>query len=342
MISRRKLLYGAGALALCAFLALAKGKPPGKPGGGGGDPPGGTIYYTSEGLTWTMDAAGGNKTSLESNVFGEPSYGLHGGHRWWLQAQRIEGAWQLFAVSNDGNQTIQVTDAPLEVRDRNTTNTTAPAAFRWAKDDSFVSWVGLTWSGTDADDPGIYAADIDWAQLSAGSPRLEVALGFLYGAGFPILPDGGSHDWSPDDPDDGLRVVYALQYIAGVRPHQLHVANLDTDESALLVTHAGGPRWSPDGTLIAFARTADLNLYTIRPDGSDETLVASTRGGGKKTAFLSTPRWSPTSAHLAYQRGILDVGYADENDVWRSTATGRDTTNLTADLPKGAKPVAWR
>ncbi|MHC4819158.1 MAG: twin-arginine translocation signal domain-containing protein, partial [Planctomycetota bacterium] len=64
MISRRKLLYGAGALALCAFLALAKGKPPGKPGGGGGDPPGGTIYYTSEGLTWTMDAAGGNKTSL--------------------------------------------------------------------------------------------------------------------------------------------------------------------------------------------------------------------------------------------------------------------------------------
>ncbi len=55
------------------------------------------------------------------------------------------------------------------------------------------------------------------------------------------------------------------------------------------------PRWSPDGTRIAFASNSSgqVQIYTIQPDGSNLTQV--TTGGG------DWPTWSPDSSTIAFE-----------------------------------------
>jgi TolB protein len=59
-----------------------------------------------------------------------------------------------------------------------------------------------------------------------------------------------------------------------------------------------GPRWSPDGTKIAFAgrRDGQWDLYTIAPDGS--ALVALTDTAGEE----SGPAWSPDGKRIAFSK----------------------------------------
>lgn len=56
------------------------------------------------------------------------------------------------------------------------------------------------------------------------------------------------------------------------------------------------PGFSPDGTLIAFVRTAgtDVDLYTVRPDGTDLKRVTTA-----PIAAMSAARWTPDSKGLA-------------------------------------------
>jgi TolB protein len=90
--------------------------------------------------------------------------------------------------------------------------------------------------------------------------------------------DGGLHLF---DPDDGTR-------------------------HAILGTAGGvGPAWSRDGSWIAFSRTRVVrseswegivaDLYVVRPDGSEERLVARN---------ASTPSWSPDGDEIAFARDI--------------------------------------
>jgi Tol biopolymer transport system component len=59
----------------------------------------------------------------------------------------------------------------------------------------------------------------------------------------------------------------------------------------------GGPRWSPDGTTIAFHsdRTGRFEIWTIQADGSGLTQVTHTADGA-----ATGPVWSPQGTRIAY------------------------------------------
>jgi TolB protein len=59
------------------------------------------------------------------------------------------------------------------------------------------------------------------------------------------------------------------------------------------------PRWSPDGSSIAFAsdRDGDLDLYLMAPDGSDIRQLTSDQGD----EWL--PAWAPDGRRVAYVSG---------------------------------------
>jgi TolB protein len=82
------------------------------------------------------------------------------------------------------------------------------------------------------------------------------------------------------------------------------------------------PSWSPDGSLIAYARgvggTRSFDLFTIEPDGSNLTRVTDLRG------VDVDPSWSPDGTRLVFQRqedvAVVDV---DGSNLQRLTATHR-------------------
>ena len=75
------------------------------------------------------------------------------------------------------------------------------------------------------------------------------------------------------------------------------------------------PAWSPDGDRIAFSRMegSQFDIYTIKPDGSDERRL--TFGPGTK----EHPRWSPDGRFLVYSS---DQGGSNAIYIMRADGTG--------------------
>jgi len=74
-------------------------------------------------------------------------------------------------------------------------------------------------------------------------------------------------------------------------------------------------QWSPNGDRIAFGRLAgDWQVVTIRPDGSDEQVVANGRN----------PKWSPDGRHLVYM-----VEWQGKSDLWTCNPDGSGRKQLT-------------
>jgi Tol biopolymer transport system component len=118
----------------------------------------------------------------------------------------------------------------------------------------------------------------------------------------------GQHlGWSPDgrliafSRDSGPTQAYQSLWVvaaAGGKPHRI------TDCRASCADIQ--PVWSPDGHLIAFQRGGRANgatgLYTVRPDGSHLTRIASTWG---------QPEWSPDGRRIAFDYGPDSIAVAN-------------------------------
>jgi len=112
-------------------------------------------------------------------------------------------------------------------------------------------------------------------------------------------------DWSPGDSS----IVFSR--VLPYPPFKEEVCVMHRDGTSLhkvsdttQLQTATMPRWSPDGSTLAFVgdlfggASPDFSLYTISPDGSHEILLDHV--GGMLPASL--PAWSPNSQRIAYGR----------------------------------------
>jgi Tol biopolymer transport system component len=106
--------------------------------------------------------------------------------------------------------------------------------------------------------------------------------------------DAGDFDWSPD----GESIVVDV-WNERIDRHRLHVISTEAGPPRRLTGgNDYGPRWSPDGSTIAFQRFGRggvAGLYAVAADGTRLRRLA---------ARASSPAWSPDGSRIAYFSGI--------------------------------------
>jgi WD40 repeat protein len=142
----------------------------------------------------------------------------------------------------------------------------------------------------------------------AGGALSDISPGRGVGVGYGLIA------WAPDSRH--LVTELALRNDEGLRQFALEGAEstLVAPQASPGRTSAFAPAWSPDGRLISFLGerpgTGDAGLFVVRPDGTDEHMVA--------TAWrydVGAPAWSPEPGRqrLVYIRpdgylGLVDLG----------------------------------
>jgi len=311
----------------------------------------GIIYYRSQWndkpRMWHMNADGRDKVPLAGNVDGEPSWGWHNGHRWFLSVRAVgaeagsggAARYQPLGIRDDGVEVPLATGPDWEP---------GPFTPRWlpGTTDTLVSWVARRWDGDGrVVEGGVYVAralfdaagDVIGLSEQSERPRLPLPLVRVarsepwYAAD---VPDIGSHDWSPD----------ATQVVFDSTAERLYVADVVTGAARELPAPGRNPPWSPDGAYIAFQSGEPLSAVVVmRPDGTG--LRAIPERQHKDLAACGDPVWSPTGGHVAY-RWLGDatkvVGEPLDMDVCRARADGDRDVVLTTDTREFVRPVAWR
>ncbi len=202
--------------------------------------------------------------------------------RWLAFTTARSGENQIWVIPLDGGEARQVTDAKAGV-----------GQFRWSPDGDGFAFVMR--------DPQTEEEE------KAASEMRDVILvdqNFKYGHIYSVpfdpavtetaeaarLTEGDFHvtsfDWSPD----GEHIVFAHQADPRINTGRLSgdiaIVGADGGEVTQLVTGAGvetSPRWSPDGSLIAYASTGDrpepvglADLYVVDPETGRSRMLAET------------------------------------------------------------------
>ena len=251
---------------------------------------------------------------------------------------------ELFAVSEDGITSVQLTDDPtVQAWGGGDVSRALP---RWATDigvaDGKVSYLGQRW-GKDAFDNdiiterGLFAAEVEWT--TEGIP-VATPDNTMLPVNLPLGPevrDNIPYDWSPE----GNRVVY-------VDGGNLYVADAYAEDPGVPIHEggAGNSVWSPElddvGSSLIALKTGSWGNSQIRmitPDGSSETTIIT--AGSKIIIRGDTMHWSPEGTHLIYTR-VQRKKSDSEHDVFRIGADGSDPTNLTNGIRANCFTMNWR
>jgi TolB protein len=129
--------------------------------------------------------------------------------------------------------------------------------------------------------------------------------------------------WAPD----GGRIAVNYLPLNGIGRSGLYVLTADGTQETFLSTGAVYPRWSPDGTRIAY-RTYEGDIYSIRPDGTDLRPLATLAGDELN------PEWSPDGRQIAYWRAA-----ANTYELWLMDADGGAKRHFPLPFPLNG--VRW-
>jgi hypothetical protein len=267
--------------------------------------------------------------------------GHDGVDSWWILVRKNPRC-ELFAVREDGQDEVQLTDDPNVQPWRS--GEPGRALPSWATDygvvDGKVSYLAQRWGKDGGEDVvverGLFAAEIEWID---GTPYATTDTTMLP-VSLPLEPEVLEihYDWSPD----GTQIVYSA---GGVWIADAYVES----PGYPLCYYGGAPVWSPvldDGTsLIAFRIGAwgDAKIRTISPDGSSETTIVT--AGKNRTIRGDGIDWSPMGTHLVYtliqSKGCIGC-QNDSYNVYRVRADGSNSTNLTSGVKEDCFSLNWR
>ncbi len=322
----------------------------------------GRVYFNMQGRGHALTVKGAKASVAPLASHGQPSRGLHGGHRWFLEIRSLptggtnEPRRELFVVRDDAEpgQAIQLTQHPPRGQMADAlvfsfgyfhADWERTRVINWARDakrgldDGLISWSAVkTWDpatpGGPPPLPGIYVARLAFDAQGNITGLAEPM------SPEPLVPEASNHDWS----SDGRRLVYASPGVMG-GTNVLQILDLETRQSSAL-TPGDAPAWSPDGNWITFHRR-NASLHIIRPDGSDLRTLGRMELPVGFSGWIGFPPgfyrmvWSPDSMGLVYEywaHGGLNVTY---HELFYRALDGGEPERLTGNLKADASPIAW-
>jgi Tol biopolymer transport system component len=110
----------------------------------------------------------------------------------------------------------------------------------------------------------------------------------------------------------------------------IYTMEADGSDVQRLTALAGSPRWSPDGTKIAFVRGLGIvegiyvaNIYVMNADGTNQTRLTN------NSVSDTSPEWSPDGTRIVFESRRQFVATSGNSQIYVMNADGSNQTRLT-------------